>query len=77
MPAFSSSFVGAYPNVKCSDGVWHQFTIVIPNNAELANVQIFIDGVNRTPVYLYYAFGAPVYINTLNLYHLRFGVNGG
>jgi len=70
--AFGTSYATSYSTSTWNDGNWHQFTMVIPTNAELASVSIYIDGALQ-PTLLVYNFDSLVYINTLNAYALTFG----
>jgi len=74
-PNFGSTDLGATSTSSRNDGKWHQFVLVIPAEAELANVQIFIDGKLEQPLDLYYTFGAPAYINTASSNPLQIGNN--
>ncbi len=65
---FGSSYCGVWTTSTWNDGKWHHFAVVIPANASLTQIQIFIDGVIQAVNYYNSAT-----INTANGYPLVIG----
>lgn len=56
-----SSYCGVTTSTTWNDGRWHQFLVVIPTNASIAQVQLFVDG---APQFNYNYYNPSYLINT-------------